>query len=102
MVDRRGVPLATGLTAANRPDGTVFAAVLDVVTAVRGRRGRPRQRPAKPHADEVCGIRRYRACLRCRGIADRNARKWWRIRRGWGGIAESRSAHAPGSRAIAA
>jgi len=75
VVDRRGVPLAAGLTAASRPDGTVFEAVLGAVEPIRGWRGRPRRRPAKLHADKAYDIRRCRAYLRRRGIADRIARK---------------------------
>ena len=75
MVDRAGLPLACGLTAANRPDQTVFAALLEAVAPLRGPRGRPRQRPAKRHADKGDDVRRCRGDLRRRGIADRIARK---------------------------
>ena len=75
MVDRRGIPLAAGLTAANRPDSTVFEALLGAVEPIKRPRGRPRQRPAKLHADKGYDVARCRAYLRRRGIADRIARK---------------------------
>lgn len=75
MVDRRGVPLAVGLTAANRPDQTVFEALLDSVAPIKGRRGRPRCRPDKLHADKGYDVRRCRRYLHRRGIKVRTARK---------------------------
>ena len=74
MVDRRGLPLAIGLTAANRPDQTVFEALLESVAPSRRPRGRPRRRPDKLHADKGYDERRCRAYLRRRGIAARIAR----------------------------
>jgi transposase len=74
-VDRRGLPLAAGLTGAERPDATVFAAVVDAIPAVRGPRGRPRQRPDKVHADKGYDARHCRQCLHRRGIKVRIARK---------------------------
>lgn len=38
-VDRRGLPLTAGFTGAERPDATVFAAVIASIPAVRGSRG---------------------------------------------------------------
>jgi IS5 family transposase len=75
VVDRRGVPLAAGLTAANRPDQTVFEALIEAIPPIKGPRGRPRRRPAKLHADKGYDVRRCRAYLRRRGIADRIARR---------------------------
>jgi transposase len=75
VVDRRGIPLAIGLTAANRPDDTVFAALLAAVAPIKRPRGRPRQRPAKVHADKGYDYPHCRATLRQRGIASRIARK---------------------------
>jgi hypothetical protein len=47
------------LTAANVHDSKVFDALLDAVPALRsGRRGRPRRRPAKLHADRGHDYRR--------------------------------------------
>lgn len=39
LVDRRGLPLTAGFTGAERPDATVFAAVIASIPAVRGSRG---------------------------------------------------------------
>ncbi len=74
MVDRRGLPLAIGLTAANRPDQTVFAPLLERVAPIRRPRGRPRKRPARRHADKGDDDRRCRAHLRRCGVTARIAR----------------------------
>jgi transposase len=74
-VDRQGLPLAVGLTGAERPDATVFAAVIDANAPVRGSRGRPRQRPGKVHADTDDDARHCRQYLHRRGITVRIARK---------------------------
>jgi len=74
VVDRRGLPLAVGLTAANRPDQTVFAALLESVAPIKRPRGRPRRRPAKLHADKGYDAPACRAYLRRRGIAARISR----------------------------
>lgn len=75
VVDRRGIPLAIGLTAANRPDATVFEALLEAIEPIKGRRGRPRRRPAKLHADKGDDVRHCRRYLHRRGIKVRIARK---------------------------
>ena len=64
------------MTAANVHDSRMLAPLLDAVGPVRtGRRGRPRRRPAKLHADKGYDYRRCRdACVR-RGIQHRIARK---------------------------
>jgi transposase len=49
LADRRGIPLAVGLSAANTHDLLLLEAMVDAVPAVkgpRGRPGRPRKRPA--------------------------------------------------------
>ena len=49
--DRRGIPLAIMLTAANVHDSMVFEELIDAVEPIkRPRRGRPRKRPEKLHA----------------------------------------------------
>jgi len=69
-VERGGLPLAAGLTGANRHDSTAFAPLLDVAVPDAGGAGVAR-RPAKPHADKgAC-----RAARQERGIADRIARR---------------------------
>jgi len=74
-VDRQGLPLVVGLTGAERPDATLFAAVIDAIPPVRGPRGRPRQRPEKLHADKGYDVRHCRRYLQRRGIKVRIARK---------------------------
>lgn len=49
--------------------------VVDAVAAVRGKRGRPRQRPAKLHADKAYDDRVLRQEFRKRGITPRTARR---------------------------
>ncbi len=75
MVDRGGIPLAIGLTAANRPDDGLLAALVDAVEPIKRPRGRPRRRPAKLHADMGYDYAHCRAALRQRGIEARIARK---------------------------
>ena len=74
-MDRRGLPLACGLTGANRPDHTVFVALLDAVPAIRQPNGRRRKRPRKLHADKGYDYPACRHFLRRRGIRCRIARK---------------------------
>jgi IS5 family transposase len=55
VVDAQGILLATLLTAANVDDSVVCEQVLAAIPPIRqpfGRRGRPRWRPAKLHADK--------------------------------------------------
>lgn len=75
-MDARGTPLGVVLSGANRHDSMVLTATLDAVPSVRsGRRGRPRRRPAKLHADKGYDHRRCRRECRERGIAPRIARR---------------------------
>jgi hypothetical protein len=74
-VDKNGLPLATLLSGANVPDGKMLLAVVDVIPAVRGKRGRPRRRPDKVHADKAYDDRKLRKGLRRRGIIARLARR---------------------------
>lgn len=75
MCDRKGVPLAILVSAANTPDAHLLFPLLDSVAPVRSRRGRPRNRPAKLHADKAYDQRAVRSELRARGIMARIARK---------------------------
>jgi transposase len=74
-VDGRGVPLVVQQTGANRPDGQQLLALIDALPALPGRRGRPRRRPDKVHADKAYDARANRAGLRARGIQPRIARR---------------------------
>ena len=49
--------------------------LIDAVPDIRGKRGRPRCRPDKLHADKGYASKAYRAELRKRGITPRIARK---------------------------
>ena len=78
LVDRRGIPLAAGLSAANTHDSMLLEAVVDAVPPIKGRRGRPgrpRRRPAKLHCDKGYDYPRCRRALRRRGITPRIARR---------------------------
>ena len=75
-MDGRGTPLGLTLSAANRHDSRMLAPTLDAVPPIRsGRRGRPRRRPGKPHADKSYDHRFCRRDCRERGIAPRIARR---------------------------
>jgi transposase len=76
--DRRGVPLAVMLTAANVHDSMVFEELIDAIEPIkrpRGRPGRPRKRPKKLHADKAYDFPRCREALRKRGIKARISRR---------------------------
>ncbi len=75
ITDRRGTPLAAHLTGANRHDSAVFEHLLDAIPPIKRPRGRPRQRPAKLHADKAYDIPRCRRALSRRHIKGRIARK---------------------------
>ena len=75
MVDRAGTPLGVVLSGANRHDSRMLAPTLDAVPGVRRRRGRPRRRPSRLHADKAYDHRRRRAECRARSITPRIARR---------------------------
>ena len=75
MVDRRGLPLAVVLSGANVHDSRGLVLVVDALAPVRQRRGRPRKRPDKLHADKAYDFRRCRDDLRRRGMKPRIARR---------------------------
>lgn len=76
IVDRHGLPLAPPmLTASNVPDVVTLTMMVDRIVPVRGRRGRPRRRPDKVHADLGYRSRANARELRQRGITPRIARK---------------------------
>jgi transposase len=75
LTNRRGIPLAFVLTGANVHGSVPFEVLLDPVPPVAGKRGRPRRRPDKLHADKAYDHRRCRrACLH-RQIKPRIARR---------------------------
>lgn len=63
------------LSGANVHDSQRFIALIEAVPAVPGKRGRPRKRPAKLHADKGYDFPFCRAYLRRRGIVPRIARR---------------------------
>ncbi len=75
IVDRRGIPLATRLTGANRHDSLGFAELGDAVPSIRTPAGRRRKRPATLHADKAYDMPRCRQALSRRHIRIRIARK---------------------------
>jgi transposase len=78
VVDKRGIPLAVCLSAANAHDATQLLPLVDQIPPIigpRGRPGRPRKRPAKLHADKAYDASTLRRALRARGIAPRIARR---------------------------
>jgi transposase len=78
LVDRHGISLAVGLSAANTHDSLLLEQLVDAVPAVKGphgRPGRPRRRPAKLHLDKGYDYPRCRRALRRRGITPRIARR---------------------------
>ena len=75
VVERNGLPLAVLVSAANVNDGQMLEATLDAIPPIRGRRGRPRKRPKKLHADKGYDYPTYRRACRRRGITPRIARK---------------------------
>jgi len=74
-VDRQGLPLAAGLTGAERPNATGFAAAVGVIPPIRGPRGQPRRRPGKLHADKGYDARHRPQYPHRRGITARIARR---------------------------
>ncbi|HVA88311.1 MAG TPA: transposase [Chloroflexota bacterium] len=84
LVDRGGLPLTVGLTAANTSDPTTLEMLVDAVPPIRGKRGRPRRRPDKLHADKASHSAANRAALRRRHILPRLARKGIESKERWG------------------
>jgi transposase len=63
--------LATLLTGGNRNDITQMIPLVDAIPAVRGRRGRPRRRPARLYGDRAYHSHEGRRELRRRNIQPR-------------------------------
>ena len=68
ITDGGGVPLAVTLTGGNRNDVTQLMPLIEAVPPVRGRRGRPRQRPRRVYADRAYDHDKYRDQVRAKGI----------------------------------
>jgi IS5 family transposase len=74
VADKNGIPLAQVTTAANVNETTVLERLLDAIPPVRGKRGRPRRRPKKLHADQAYRSRKNQRLLWARRIQSRIAR----------------------------
>src|SRR3954451_23822411 len=70
LVDATGIPLAVALTGGNRHDVTQLIPLLDDLHArpVKGKPGRPRQKPDRLLADRGYDFNKYRRLLRARNI----------------------------------
>ena len=75
LVDATGIPLAWTVTGGNRNDVTQLIPLLQLVPPVRGRVGRPRQRPERVTADRGYDSDGHRHQLRRRGIKPEIARR---------------------------
>jgi transposase len=69
------LPLTVLISAANVHDSQLLLPLLDSLAPTRSRRGRPRHRPDKLHADKAYDIPALRREVRRRGITVRIARK---------------------------
>jgi transposase len=75
ITDGTGIPLAVKLTGGNRHDSTQLIPLVDAIPKLRGKRGRPRQRPRWLYGDRAYDSNHHRQALRARGITPRIARK---------------------------
>jgi len=78
LVDGHGVPLASGLSAANTHDSRLLEPLVDAVRPIWrpvGEPGRPRRRPGKLHGDKGYDYPALRRARRRRGIVPRIARR---------------------------
>lgn len=69
LVDAKGIPWAIQVTGANTHDVTQVIPLVDGVPKVRGKKGRPRQRPDRVQGDRGYDPEPLRDQLRRRGIA---------------------------------
>src|SRR3954466_1412450 len=75
LTDRRGLPLAVAVSAANTHDSLALIPLVQSIPAIRSPRGRRRRRPDKLHADKGYDYPHLRAWLRSRRITPRIARR---------------------------
>lgn len=68
LTDAQGIPLSFTVTGANAHDVTQLLPLIETVPAVRGKRGRPRQRPNSVQADRGYDSEPHRKALREKGI----------------------------------
>ncbi|MFB9883976.1 IS5 family transposase [Planobispora siamensis] len=75
ITDGSGIPLAMGLGGGNRNDILQLIPLIDAIPPVRGKRGRPRRRPAVIYADRAYDHEIYRRQVRRRRIEPIFARR---------------------------
>ncbi|QGK70202.1 IS5 family transposase [Allosaccharopolyspora coralli] len=75
LTDVSGLPLSTGISAANTADGYAMIPLVNALPAIRCRRGPRRRKPAKLHGDKAYNSADRRRWLRDHGIRPRLARK---------------------------
>src|SRR6201993_3725710 len=75
ITEGHGIPLAVSLTGGQRNDVTQLMPLLAAIPPVRGRRGRPRQRPDAVYADRGYDHDKYRRQVRQKGITPVIARR---------------------------
>ena len=75
ITEAHGIPLAVSLTGGQRNDVTQLMPLIAAIPPVRGRRGRPRQRPDRVYADRGYDHDRYRRQVRAKGITPVIARR---------------------------
>ena len=75
ITEAHGIPLAVSLTGGNRNDVTQLMPLIAAIPQVRGRRGRPRQRPDRIYAARGYDHDKYRRQVRKAGITPVIARR---------------------------
>jgi len=75
ITDGGGIPLAVILTGGNTADVTQLLPLVHAIPPIRGKQGRPRQRPETVFGDRAYDSRDHRAALRRLGIVPVLARK---------------------------
>jgi transposase len=75
LTEGAGIPLSVSLTGGNRNDVTELEPLIEAIPSVRGRRGRPRQRPDELYGDRAYDHDKYRKKVRSKGIRPRIARR---------------------------
>jgi len=75
ITEAHGIPLAVSLTGGQRNDVTQLMPLIAAISPVRGRRGRPRQRPERVYADRGYDHDKYRRQVRQKGVTPVIARR---------------------------
>ncbi|WP_157360499.1 IS5 family transposase [Amycolatopsis thermoflava] len=75
ITDGNGIPLVVSVTGGNRHDSTQLIPLVEALPVIRGKRGRPRQRPRWLYGDRGYDYDHHRKTLRDKGIVPRIARK---------------------------